>query len=435
MTGNGQPEQRSAPASATPEVRAVANPITSSGIEIVSTRAVSIFSVLFGLQTLPALISQLELMDTSWGLTGIISLYGSLALAGLASIFRQWTAPLFALVAAVYLAVVVSWIVFSTHPLIGDDAPWVYYLCNVATACAVVAVRKNWWVPAVYIVVVSFLIGVLRASPAGGGLGWHMAILDVFYGLLLGFAILVIVTALRGAAAKVDAAQADALQRYSGAVREHATEAERVAIDALVHDNVLISLLTGARARSSEEKALSAQMARNAMRHLVEAQSRFPGADHPIDLRMFANKVRLAVADQQMPFDLHARAIDTTMIPQNVGDALLSAATQAMVNSVNHAGKDGRAVARTVIVRGEPGGVSVTVSDDGAGFDMAIIPLERLGVRRSIIERVSNIGGLATITSAPGEGTTISVVWPAPETQDIDTTLAAAPARGLTGEW
>ncbi|THG30852.1 sensor histidine kinase [Naasia lichenicola] len=420
---------------ATPELRSVANPITSSQIEVVSTRAVSIFSVLFGLQTLPALISQLGLMDNSWGLTGVISVYGSLALAGLASIFRQWTAPLFGLVSAVYLAVVISWILFSTHPLVGDDAPWVYYLCNVATACAVVAVRKNWWLPAIYIVVVSILIGFLRASPAGGGLGWRFAIFDVFYGLLLGFGILVIVVSLRHAAAQVDIAQADALVSYTGAVRENATESERVAIDALVHDNVLISLLSAARARTPETKVLSAQMARNAMRHLVEAQSRFPGADHPIDLRMFANKVRLAVADQQAPFDMHARGIDTSMIPQNAADALLSAATQAMVNSVNHAGKGGGAITRTVVVQGEPGGVSVTVTDNGTGFDMDLIPLERLGVRTSILERVSNVGGLATVKSAPGEGTVISVIWPAPETTDLDTSMAAAPARELSREW
>jgi signal transduction histidine kinase len=176
-------------------------------------------------------------------------------------------------------------------------------------------------------------------------------------------------------------------------------------------------------------------MSRNAMRHLVEAQSRFPGADHPIDLRMFANKVRLAVADQQESFDMHARAIDTSMIPQNVADALLSAATQAMVNSVNHAGKHGRPVSRSVVVQGEPGGVSVTVKDNGSGFDMAQIPLERLGVRTSIVERVSNIGGLATITSAPGEGTSITVIWPAPETQDLEASLAAAPPRELSREW
>jgi hypothetical protein len=352
------------PAQATPEVRQITNPITSSQIEVVCTRAASIFSVLFGLQTLPALISQLGLMDTSWGLTGVVGVYGSLALAGLASIFRQWTAPLFALVAATYLLVVVCWILFSTQSLYGDDAPWVYYLCNVATACAVVAFRRNWVIPAIYIVVVAVLIAVLRAEPAGGGLGWPLAIFDLIYALLLGFAILVIVTALRLAAGAVDAAQTDALVRYSEAVRENATEAERVAIDALVHDNVLISLLSAARARTPETKALSAKMSRNAMRHLVEAQSRFPGADHPIDLRMFANKVRLAVADQEESFDMHARAIDTSMIPQNAADALLSAATQAMVNSVNHAGKHGRPVSRSVVVQGEPGGVSVTVKDD-----------------------------------------------------------------------
>jgi chemotaxis protein histidine kinase CheA len=38
---------------------------------------------------------------------------------------------------------------------------------------------------------------------------------------------------------------------------------------------------------------------------------------------------------------------------------------------------------------------------------------ERLGVRRSITERVEDWGGSASVQSAPGEGTTVCLSWPA----------------------
>ena len=49
--------------------------------------------------------------------------------------------------------------------------------------------------------------------------------------------------------------------------------------------------------------------------------------------------------------------------------------------------------------------------DDGAGFDVRGIPAERLGVRRSIIERVVAVDGRADIETAPGAGTRIRLDW------------------------
>ena len=69
---------------------------------------------------------------------------------------------------------------------------------------------------------------------------------------------------LRQAAEAVDSAQEAALERYDVAARQHATENERVKVDALVHDSVLTTLLSAAAAGSPEEQALAARMARDA---------------------------------------------------------------------------------------------------------------------------------------------------------------------------
>jgi signal transduction histidine kinase len=55
----------------------------------------------------------------------------------------------------------------------------------------------------------------------------------------------------------------------------------------------------------------------------------------------------------------------------------------------------------------------VTVRDAGTGFDPARLDPARLGVRRSIAERLADWGGRASIWSAPGDGTVVCVCWPA----------------------
>jgi signal transduction histidine kinase len=57
--------------------------------------------------------------------------------------------------------------------------------------------------------------------------------------------------------------------------------------------------------------------------------------------------------------------------------------------------------------------VQITVRDEGAGFDQDDVPAERLGLRVSIRERLAKVGGLARIASRPGEGTTVTIMWPA----------------------
>jgi hypothetical protein len=56
----------------------------------------------------------------------------------------------------------------------------------------------------------------------------------------------------------------------------------------------------------------------------------------------------------------------------------------------------------------------VTVRDAGAGFDPARVDPARLGLRSSITERIADWGGLASIQSAPGQGTVVSLCWPGP---------------------
>jgi signal transduction histidine kinase len=109
-----------------------------------------------------------------------------------------------------------------------------------------------------------------------------------------------------------------------------------------------------------------------------------------------------------------ASAEDTHGVPVElvtVGDvpmqprltALVQAAGEAIANAARHSGAD--RVDVYVEVAGRD--VEVFVRDRGRGFDRATVPLDRLGVRGSIIDRMDRHGGSAEVRSAPGEGTEV----------------------------
>ena len=205
-----------------------------------------------------------------------------------------------------------------------------------------------------------------------------------------------------------------ALIRYTSVVRQHATEAERVRVDAIVHDSVLTTFISAARAETPEAQTLAASMASAAIVHLREAALATPDDGSTVRLAIVADGIRAAIRQLPASFQISETRLGQRAIPAIAGEAMHAAAVQAAVNSVNHAGPDAH---RTLRFSDADGAFAVEVADDGRGFDQARVPRERLGVRVSIIERLANAGGRAVILSAPGEGTTVRLRWPveAPE--------------------
>ena len=70
------------------------------------------------------------------------------------------------------------------------------------------------------------------------------------------------------------------------------------------------------------------------------------------------------------------------------------------------------------VARAAKSGLDIEIGDTGVGFDLDAVPQGRIGLRISIVERVTNAGGSANIVSRPGEGTVISIRWPDPDTAD-----------------
>ena len=90
---------------------------------------------------------------------------------------------------------------------------------------------------------------------------------------------------------------------------------------------------------------------------------------------------------------------------------------EALANVAAHAGTGEAWVKVNLAASGgeapASGAFLVTVRDAGAGFDATRLDPARLGLRRSIEERIAECGGQASVWSVPGRGTAVRLSWPA----------------------
>ena len=413
---------------AAPPSKQPRNPISRKQVEKVISRSIAGGGIVFAAQTLPSLLSQLDEAEPLWLAIVVPALFGWLIVTVILSFAQVWVRQAHGIFAILYLGALITWPMFMMPGAdIFTGIHWLNYLITVATGMAAIAFSPA--LATVYLVVAPLIYGIIRTLPAGGDAPWGLAVLESLFAFLLGGAVVILAIMLRQASSSVDTAQATAINRYGHAVRQHATEVERVQVDSIVHDSVLTTLLSAARAFSPEAKVLAATMAGNAIGHLRDAARALPDDGTTVRLSAVAERITDAAAQLSSPFELRLKSVGSRSIPVQAGEAVYSAAVQAMVNSLQHAGEAG--ITRWVAVRGfAPAGIEVVVGDTGVGFALVDIPSERLGVRVSIIERVANAGGRAVIQSAPGEGTIVSIRWPHGAPSGQPTFEPVAPSGG-----
>jgi signal transduction histidine kinase len=139
-----------------------------------------------------------------------------------------------------------------------------------------------------------------------------------------------------------------------------------------------------------------------------------------------SGEVRAVVAGlRDRGLTVHFDAEDTLVgaaVPEPVVRAIANAVREALSNVAAHAGTgEAWVTVRSMATGGDaevPYRLQVVIRDRGAGFDRARVDQARLGLRRSITERTAECGGHASIRSAPGQGTEVSLSWPAPGSAD-----------------
>jgi len=181
---------------------------------------------------------------------------------------------------------------------------------------------------------------------------------------------------------------------------------ERADIAAHMHDSVLQTLALVQR-RAEDPQAV-VQLARAQERELRSwlFEGRAPGE---ADASSFAEGVRQIQRDVEARHGVPVEIVTVGDCPLDEHVAALLAATrEATVNAAKWSG----AAVISVFAEVEADKVSVAVRDRGKGFDPATVPGDRKGVAESIRGRMSRHGGEATVQSAPGEGTKVTLTMP-----------------------
>ena len=181
--------------------------------------------------------------------------------------------------------------------------------------------------------------------------------------------------------------------------------------DHFIHDHIL-SVLKVIPTESTETAQLRAG-AREALADLSTAAAE-PDAPARVSelLAALTRRLRTIGGDDVVICDSITQDLD---LPPEAARALIDAAAEALRNSLTHAAgpdQEGR-IARTAILRSDADGITITVSDDGRGFDPEHTGTIRHGVSGSIIARMRDAGGEARIDSSPGAGTTVTLSWSA----------------------
>lgn len=182
--------------------------------------------------------------------------------------------------------------------------------------------------------------------------------------------------------------------------RERIISEERADVAAHLHDSVLQTLAL-IQKQADDPKAVT-RLARSQERELRT----WLYADLRGDESSFSTALTKNAAEVEETFGVPVEVV--TVGDAEIDDAvraLLQAAREATVNAAKHSGAD----TVDVFAEAAPDGVEVFVRDRGVGFDPDTVPDGRLGVRRSIVDRMERHGGTATIRSAPGEGTEVTL--------------------------
>ncbi len=179
---------------------------------------------------------------------------------------------------------------------------------------------------------------------------------------------------------------------------------ERADIAARVHDSVLQTLALIQRRADDPQKVV--QLARLQERELRSWLFEGRAPNETDADATFAAGVRQIQQDVESRYGVPVEAVivGECELDENLS-ALLAAAREATVNAAKWSG----ASVISLFAEVEPHEVSLVVRDRGKGFDPEAVPADRKGLAESIRGRMARRGGTATVTSAPGEGTKVTL--------------------------
>lgn len=200
-----------------------------------------------------------------------------------------------------------------------------------------------------------------------------------------------------------------AREQIERAIRMRAATAERERLAREVHDGVL-QVLAFVQRRGNEIGGETAELARLAgeqereLRALVSRQAAVAHSEEgvpggTVDLQQRLRAVVPAHVEVSAPSD-------PVLVTPHVADEVVAVVGTALDNVERHAGPRARAF---ILLEDLGDQVVLTVRDDGVGITEGRLAEARqqgrMGISTSIRGRVEDLGGTATLHTAPGEGT------------------------------
>ncbi len=184
-------------------------------------------------------------------------------------------------------------------------------------------------------------------------------------------------------------------------------EAERSEIASHLHDSVLqtLALIQKRSDDPGQVLRLARRQERELRQWLFGAGSRMSSGATTV-----AGAVEVIAGDVE---DAYGLRVDQVVVGGDgpvgeVGEAVLGAVREALVNVAKHAGVD----TADVFVENDGRVLSAFVRDRGCGFDPEAVDGDRHGLARSIRHRVESRGGTVAVRSTLGRGTEIRIEMP-----------------------
>jgi signal transduction histidine kinase len=264
----------------------------------------------------------------------------------------------------------------------------------------------------IYTLAIGGVFTAVRTTRQGGAASLQVALEDALFATVLGLIICVTIGILRRAAERADTAADQAIEQYREAASATALSNERLRLDGLLHDSVMTALLTASQAGSAEERGASARLAQSALQRL-EQQGTAASEAGPATLAEVAARIRFTVGSgtSDPVVTVMCESPEHLLLPGNVVRAVFEATTEAVHNAVRHSGASRCEVTLTGHRVAGIAKITVTIKDNGTGFDPGLVSDRRLGIRVSIIGRMEAAGGSAAINTPAFAGTEVRLSW------------------------
>lgn len=304
-----------------------------------------------------------------------------------------------ATIPALSLALALTWPLAETSG--ASSVPWVWELEPVAVSLLVLLVRWQW----ALVLSQAFALAVPVAIWAVQGSVPQDVVLQT--PIHLGnMAFVAVFVALRRQLQQLARSERDAERREHGRLEAEAAAAEQQRFVSIVHDEILSTLVFAGRAAEGVGSTLVAP-ARRALGFLGAG-----GGDPVGQVDSIVTLVQARVAQVHPTARVTSRC-EAVTVPPPVVDAVVSAMAEALRNSLIHARSGTQEqVSVHVTLVSDSSGLTVEVIDDGVGFDPHRAGTDSVGIRTSIVGRMTAVpGGDAVITSERGRGTCVTLSW------------------------